>query len=126
DSPPDARTPFMPARPPAAARPDELTYAVDDLPPFPTLALLGLQQVAVISIYLVLGVIVVRAAGAPQGVAESVVTLTMIALGWARPSRQCGRDLSAQDFLHRRLHRRSISSRRSWQHICAASPWFSG
>lgn len=62
-------------------RPDNLAYAVDDLPPLLSLAFLGLQQVALIGIYLVMVVIVVHAARAPQEVAESAISFSMIALG---------------------------------------------
>jgi xanthine permease XanP len=60
--------------------PDNLTYAVDDVPPLPELIFLGLQQVMVISIYLVMVAIVVRAAGTPAEVAQSAVSLGMLAL----------------------------------------------
>ena len=66
-----------------AVRPSNLTYAVDDVPPLGKLILLGLQQVLVIGIYLVMVVIVVRAAGAPDAVARSAVSLGMVALGIA-------------------------------------------
>jgi len=63
--------------------PDNLTYAVDDIPPLPKLVFLGLQQVMVLSIYLVIVAIVVRAAGAPAVVAQSAVNLGMLALAIA-------------------------------------------
>ncbi len=66
-----------------AVRPNNLTYAVDEVPPLGKLILLGLQQVLVIGIYLVMVVIVVRAAGAPDAVARSAVSLGMVALGIA-------------------------------------------
>ncbi len=66
-----------------ATRPSNLTYAVDDLPPTGQLVLLGLQQVCLIAIYLVIVVIVVRAAQAPHAVAQSAVSWGMIALGIA-------------------------------------------
>ena len=64
-------------------RPDSLTYAVDDVPPLTKLILLGLQQTLVISIYLVMVAIVVRAAGAPAAMAQSAVSLGMLALAAA-------------------------------------------
>ncbi len=63
-----------------ATRPDDLIYAVDERPPWPRLVLLGLQQAVLASVYLVLLVIVARAAGAPHQVALDVVSLGMIAL----------------------------------------------
>jgi hypothetical protein len=61
-----------------AKRPDNLTYAVDDLPPTGRLVLLGLQQVCLIAIYLVIAVIVVRAAQAPHAFALA----TSLAPSW--------------------------------------------
>lgn len=43
-----------------AARSESLIYAVDDVPPLLTTVFLGLQQVALMAIYLVMVVIVVR------------------------------------------------------------------
>src|SRR5436309_1732449 len=63
-----------------ATRPDDLIYAVDECPPWPRLLLLGLQQAILASVYLVLLVIVARAAGAPKAVALDMVTLGMIAV----------------------------------------------
>jgi xanthine permease XanP len=64
-------------------RPNPLTYAVDQVPPLAKLLLLGLQQTLVIAIYLVMVTIVVRAAGAPAAVAQSAVSLGMLALAVA-------------------------------------------
>jgi hypothetical protein len=47
-------------------RPENLIYAVDEWPPLPKLALLGLKQVFLVTIYLVLLVIELREAGASQ------------------------------------------------------------
>ncbi len=62
-------------------RPPNLIYAVDDVPPPFKLAVLGLQQVCLISIYLVLMVIVVQRAGASPEVARRTLSLAMLALG---------------------------------------------
>jgi NCS2 family nucleobase:cation symporter-2 len=62
-------------------RPENLIYAVDEWPPLPKLALLGLQQVSLVSIYLVLLVIVLREAGASPPVARSTLSFAMIAMG---------------------------------------------
>jgi len=62
-------------------RPDTLIYAVAEYPPLGTTLFLGLQQVALMAIYLVMVVIVVRHAGAPAEVAQSAVSLGLIAMG---------------------------------------------
>ncbi|MDD5703819.1 MAG: hypothetical protein PHU23_17435, partial [Dehalococcoidales bacterium] len=62
-------------------RPENLIYAVDELPPLAKLPILGLQQVALISIYLILLVIVLRHAGTPPELARQTISLGMIALG---------------------------------------------
>lgn len=64
-------------------RPDSLTYAAEDVPPRAKLVLLGLQQRLVVAMYLVMVAIVVRAAGAPAAVAQSAVSLGMLALAVA-------------------------------------------
>jgi NCS2 family nucleobase:cation symporter-2 len=63
-----------------ATRPDDLIYAVDEWPPWPTLLLLGVQQAVLASVYLVLLVIVARAAGVPTRTALDMVGLGMLAL----------------------------------------------
>ena len=63
-----------------ATRPDDLIYAVDEWPPWPKLVLLGLQQAILSAVYLVLIVIVARAARAPAETAMSMVSLGMIAV----------------------------------------------
>jgi NCS2 family nucleobase:cation symporter-2 len=62
-------------------RPGSLLYAVDEVPPLATTVLLGLQQVALMSIYLVMIVIVVRASGASPAVAQRAVAVGLIAMG---------------------------------------------
>ncbi len=62
-------------------RPENLIYAVDEWPPLPKLALLGLQQVSLVSIFLLFLVIVLREAGASPPVARSTLSFAMIALG---------------------------------------------
>jgi NCS2 family nucleobase:cation symporter-2 len=64
-------------------RPESLTYAVDDVPPLAKLVLLGLQQTLVIAIYLVMAAVIVRAARAPAAVAQSAISLGMLALAVA-------------------------------------------
>jgi xanthine/uracil permease len=64
-----------------ARRPDALLYAVDETPPLATTLFLGLRQVALMAIYLVMVVIVVRQAGASAQVAQSAVSMGLIAMG---------------------------------------------
>jgi xanthine permease XanP len=64
-------------------RPESLTYAVGDVPPLGKLVLLGLQQTLVIAIYLVMVAVVVHAARAPAAVAQSAISLGMLALAIA-------------------------------------------
>lgn len=66
-----------------ARRPEDLIYAVDERPPLRRLLALGLQHAAVLSIYLVMIVIVFRAANAPHAVTISAVSLGMIAIAVA-------------------------------------------
>ena len=61
-------------------RPKDLIYAVDERPPWPTLLLLGLQYAGLMAIYLVMIVIVFKAAGAPHWQTVSAVSLGMVAL----------------------------------------------
>jgi xanthine permease XanP len=65
----------------AAQRPEGLIYAVDEWPPLFKLVFLGLQQVSLVSIFLIFLVLVVREAGAAQQVALSSLSFAMIALG---------------------------------------------
>lgn len=76
---PEVQTPFPDSKQPV--RPSNLTYAANDFPPPERLILLGLQQVLVIAIYLVIMVVIMRAAGATDTVARSAVSLSMLALG---------------------------------------------
>jgi len=64
-------------------RPANLDYAVAERPPPLQVALLGVQFAVVISVYLVLIVIVVRAANAEPDVARSAVSFGMIAIAAA-------------------------------------------
>lgn len=66
-----------------AKRPDDLIYAVDERPPLPRLIALGLQHAALLSIYLVMVVIVFRAANASHEAMVSAVSLGMIAIAIA-------------------------------------------
>ena len=67
--------------PTIAQRPENLIYAVDEKPPLVNLVFLGLQQVSLLSIYLVFLVLVIREAGASPAVARSSLSFAMIAMG---------------------------------------------
>ncbi len=62
------------------SRPDDLIYAVDECPPWQRLILLGIQNVLLISIYLVFIVIIFKAAGEQEQVIVSAVSMGMIAV----------------------------------------------
>ncbi len=62
-------------------KPPELTYGVDDDPPFTTNLLLGLQHVFIISISLIFPVVVVRSIGGTPQQAEFMVSMSMLAAG---------------------------------------------
>ncbi len=62
-------------------KPAELIYAVDDVPPFHRLVLLGLQYAALLAVYLILIVIVFRVSGASREATIDAVSLGMIAAG---------------------------------------------
>jgi NCS2 family nucleobase:cation symporter-2 len=61
-------------------RPEDLLYAVDELPPSPRLLFLGMQHAVLMSVYLVLIVIVFRHAGASHEATLSALCFGMIAL----------------------------------------------
>ena len=62
------------------ARPEDLLYAVDELPPWPRLLFLGMQHTMLMSVYLVLIVIVFRRAGASDATTLNALSFGMIAL----------------------------------------------
>ncbi|MEM7122134.1 MAG: solute carrier family 23 protein, partial [Pseudomonadota bacterium] len=64
-------------------RPEDLIYAVDERPPPLTLAALGFQLAALLAVYLMLIVIVFRAAGASHETTISATSLGMIAIAVA-------------------------------------------
>jgi xanthine permease XanP len=61
-------------------RPEDLLYAVDEMPPWPRLLVLGMQHAMLLSVNLVLIVIVFRRAGAGDSATLSALSLGMIAL----------------------------------------------
>ncbi len=62
-------------------KPPELTYGVDEDPPFLTNLLLGLQHIFIISISLIFPVVVVRSIGGTPQQAEFMVSMSMLAAG---------------------------------------------
>lgn len=64
-------------------RPKDLIYAVDERPPLPVLLLLGLQYAGLMCVYLIMIVIIFKAAGASHEVTRSAISLGMIALAVA-------------------------------------------
>jgi NCS2 family nucleobase:cation symporter-2 len=63
-------------------RPSELTYALDERPPWTHLIGLGFQHVAVICPYLVMVALVAEAAKLPHKTARSAIGLAMIAVAF--------------------------------------------
>jgi len=61
-------------------RPEDLIYAVDELPPWPRLIFLGAQHAVLMSVYLVLIVIVFRRADASHEATLNALSLGMVAL----------------------------------------------
>ena len=62
------------------ARPENLIYAIDEKPPLLALIFLGLQQACVISIYLILTIVIAKAAHVSSEITQSMVSWSMIAL----------------------------------------------
>lgn len=62
------------------ARPADLIYDVDQRPPWGELVVLGLQHIAAASVFLLLPLVVAQAAGVPETVLPSVISLSMIAM----------------------------------------------
>src|SRR5262245_15034975 len=62
-----------------ATKPPDLVYGVDDVPPLPKLAALGFQYAVLIGVYLIIVVLVARAAKAPPEVTTHLVSLALIA-----------------------------------------------
>jgi len=63
-----------------ATKPTDLLYGVDDVPPFPRLLALGFQYAVLVAVYLVVVVLVARAAKTPVGVTTDLVSLALIAV----------------------------------------------
>ena len=96
-----------------AKRPDDLIYAVDDMPPWPRLIFLGLQHALLMSVYLVLIVIVFRRAGAAPATTMSALGLGLAALAVGTALQAMRLGPSAPATWRHRSSRRSMSGRRS-------------
>ncbi|MBN9023908.1 MAG: hypothetical protein J0H08_17850, partial [Rhizobiales bacterium] len=66
---------------PMATKPPDLTYGVDDVPPLPRLVALAVQYAVLIGIYMVVVVLVARAAKASPEVTTDLVSFAFIAAG---------------------------------------------
>ena len=64
-------------------KPEAIVYGTEEVPPPGMLALLSAQHALVVSIFLVVPLVIVRAAGLPPSEAENMISLTMIALAAA-------------------------------------------
>lgn len=62
-------------------RPTDITYCVDDKPPFKVVVPLVLQQIITLSVDLMFPVIIIAAIGGPTELAQSFVSLMMITMG---------------------------------------------
>ena len=72
---------FSPRRPPK--RPPELTYSVDEVPPLHVTLLGGLQHVGLIAIFLIFPIVVINEVGGPASLSANILSLAVIALGFA-------------------------------------------
>jgi xanthine permease XanP len=61
-------------------RPESLLYAVDDVPPLPRLAILGIQYAVQVAVYLVIVVIVLRHAHASHALGVRVLSCACVAI----------------------------------------------
>ena len=61
-------------------RPSDLIYDVDQRPPWGELIVLGLQHIAAASVFLLLPLVVAQAAGVPEAVLPSIISVSMIAM----------------------------------------------
>ena len=95
-------------------RPEDLLYAVDEMPTWPRLVVLGMQHAMLQSVNLVLIVIVFRRAGAGDAATLSALSLGMTALAIATVL-QSGKVRSARETWRRRYSRRSISAPPCWR-----------
>jgi NCS2 family nucleobase:cation symporter-2 len=62
-----------------ATKPPDLAYGVDDVPPIAKLVALGFQYAVLVGVYLIIVVLVARAAKAPPEVTTDLVSLALIA-----------------------------------------------
>ena len=62
-----------------ASKPTDLIYGVDDVPPLPRLIALGFQYAIMISVYLILVLLVARAAKLSTSETAGLISLALIA-----------------------------------------------
>jgi xanthine permease XanP len=67
---------------PSRRKPPELIYGVEDVPPFATIVLSGLQHVGLITIFLIFPLAILNEVGAPVTLATNILCLAAIALGF--------------------------------------------
>lgn len=95
-------------------QPPNIVIGVDQRPPFPDLVLLGLQYAFLLCVYLVIVVIIVRAAGAGPDVQRSAVSMAMIAMAVGTLLQSLHRGPIGSGFMAPPVSTpRSISARRS-------------
>jgi len=80
-------------------RPTQLIYGVDDKPNFPTLLLLGLQYVVVITAFLLLPVIIMQHAHVNNQLAAGVISTAMLVAGLTAILQVIGRGMIGSGYL---------------------------
>src|SRR5215472_362761 len=108
------------------ARPEDLFYAVDELPPWPRLLFLGMQHTMLMSVYLVLIVIVFRRAGASDATTLNALSFGMITLAASTALQSIWKGPVGWDTSRRPYFRRSTSAPPCWRPALAGCQPFSG
>jgi xanthine permease XanP len=70
-------------RRPAAKKPAELVYGVEDIPPFYVILLSGIQHVGLVTIFLIYPLLIVKEVGASMALSANILSLALISLGVA-------------------------------------------
>ena len=96
-------------------RPEDLLYAVDEMPPWPRLLFLGMQYAMLMSVNLVLIVIVFRRAGASDVATLDALSFGMIALAISTVLQSMRKGPVGSGYLAPPVFRRSISAPRCWR-----------
>jgi xanthine permease XanP len=65
-----------------AKRPANLIYAVDEMPPLPTMLLLGIEHIFILSIAFIFPVVIVSEIGGTPEEAQTLISMAMIATGF--------------------------------------------